>query len=127
MSHFTTIKTEILDPEILKKTLSELKFDFQENGKISGYQGRVENADIVVKISGSWYLGFNKMSGEENYEIRGTSEVLNQKEVKESINLIRSEYAYRKIIHETRKRGFNLVQEERLKAGAIKLVLRKVA
>jgi hypothetical protein len=127
MSHFTTIKTEILDPEILKKALSDLKFEFQENGKISGYQGRVENADIVVKISGSWYLGFNKMSGEENYEIRGTSEVLNQKEVKESINLIRSEYAYRKIIHETRKRGFNLVQEERLKAGAIKLVLRKVA
>ena len=104
-----------------------MKFDFQENGKISGYQGRMEDVGILVKISGSWYLGFNKMSGEENYEIRGTSEVLNQKEVKESINLIRSEYAYRKIIHETRKRGFNLVQEERLKAGAIKLVLRKVA
>jgi hypothetical protein len=127
MSHFTTIKTEILDLEILKRTLSDLKFDFQENGKISGYQGRMEDVGILVKISGSWYLGFNKMSGEENYEIRGTSEVLNQKEVKESINLIRSEYAYRKIIHETRKRGFNLVQEERLKAGAIKLVLRKVA
>ena len=104
-----------------------MKFDFQENGKIPGHQGRVERADIAVKIFGSWYLGFNKKSGEENYEIRGTSEVLNQKEVKESINLIRSEYAYRKIIHETRKRGFGLVQEERLKSGAIKLVLRKVA
>ena len=127
MSHFTTIKTEILDPEILKKALSDLKFEFQENGKISGYQGRVENADIVVKISGSWYLGFNKNLGEENYEIRGANEVLNQKEVKESINLIRSEYAYRKIIHESRKRGFSLVQEERLRTGTIKLVLRKVA
>jgi hypothetical protein len=127
MSHFTTIKTEILDPEILKKTLSDLKFEFQEDGKISGYQGRMEDVDIVVKISGSWYFGFNKRSGEENYEIRGTSEVLNQKEVKENINLIRSEYAYRKIIHETRKRGFSLVQEERLKTGTIKLVLRKVA
>jgi len=104
-----------------------LKFDFQENGKIQGHQGQIESADIAVKIFGSWYLGFNKKSGEENYEIRGTSEVLNQKEVKESINLIRSEYAYRKIIHETRKRGFGLVQEERLKSGAIKLVLRKVA
>jgi len=127
MSHFTTIKTEILDPEILKKTLSELKFDFQENGKISGYQGRMEDVGILVKISGSWYLGFNKNLGEENYEIRGANEVLNQKEVKESINLIRSEYAYRKIIHESRKRGFSLVQEERLRTGTIKLVLRKVA
>ena len=127
MSHFTTIKTEILDPEILKKTLSELKFEFQENGKILEYQGRIENVDIAVKMFGSSCLGFNKRSEEENYEIRGTSEILNQKEVKEIINLIRSEYAYRKIVHESRKRGFSLVQEERLKAGTIKLVLRKVA
>ena len=116
-----------MDPEILKKTLSDLKFEFQENRKIPGHQGRIESADIVVKVFGSLHLGFNKRPGEENYEIRGTSEILNQKEVKESINLIRSEYAYRKIIHETRKRGFSLVQEERLKTGTIKLVLRKVA
>jgi len=87
----------------------------------------MEDVGILVKISGSWYLGFNKNLGEENYEIRGANEVLNQKEVKESINLIRSEYAYRKIIHESRKRGFSLVQEERLRTGTIKLVLRKVA
>ncbi len=72
-------------------------------------------------------LGFNKRIGEENYEIRGTIEVLIQKKVKEKINLIRTEYAYRKIIHETRRRGFGLVQEERLRTGIIKLVLRKVA
>src|SRR4030042_5729763 len=127
MSHFTTIKTEILDPEILKRTLSELKFEFQENGKILEYQGRIENVDIAVKMFGSSCLGFNKRSEEENYEIRGTSEILNQKEVKEIINLIRSEYAYRKIVHESRKRGFSLVQEERLKTGTIKMVLRKVS
>lgn len=92
-----------------------------------GHQGRIESADIVVKIFGNWYLGFTKKGEEENYEIRGISEILNHKEVKESINLIRSEYAYRKIIHETRKRGFSLVQEERLKTGTIKLTLRKVA
>ena len=127
MSHFTTIKTEIYDLDILKRTLSDLKFEFQENNKIAGYQGQSERADIVVKISVSSWFGFNKRSGEENYEIRGMSEVLNQKEVKERISLIRTEYAYRKIIHETRKRGFGLVQEERMKTGTIKLVLRKVA
>jgi len=127
MSHFTTIKTEILDPEILKKTLSDLKFEFKEDGKIPGHQGRMESVDIVIKIFGNSQFGFNKKPGEENYEIRGTIEILNQKEVKEIINLIRSEYAYRKIVHESRKRGFSLVQEERLKAGSIKLILRKVA
>src|SRR4030066_230198 len=78
MSHFTTIKTEILDPEILKKTLSDLKFEFQENGKIPGHQGRMESADIVVRIFGNLQFGFNKKPGEENYEIRGMVEVLNQ-------------------------------------------------
>ena len=78
MSHFTTIKTEILDPEILKKTLSELKFEFQENGKILEYQGRIENVDIAVKMFGSSCLGFNRRLGKEHYEIRGTIEVLNQ-------------------------------------------------
>jgi len=57
--------------------------DFQENGKIFGHQGRIENVDIAVKIFGISYFGFNKRPGEENYEIRGTSEILNQKEVKE--------------------------------------------
>ncbi len=127
MSHFTTIKTEILDPEILKRTLADLKFEFQENGKILGYQGRIENVDIAVKMFGSSCLGFNKRTGEENYEIRGTIEVLNQKRVKQMINLIRAEYAYRKIVKESTKRGYGLVQEERLKSGTIKLVLRKVA
>jgi len=116
-----------LDPEILKKTLSDLKFEFQENGKIPGYEGRIENVDIAVKIFGSPCLGFSKKCDEGNYEIRGISEVLNHKEVKRSINLIQSEYAYRKIVHESRKRGFSLVQEERLQKGTIKLVLRKVA
>ncbi len=127
MSHFTTIKTEIKDPEILKEALSDLKFEFQENGKIVGHQGRVESVDIAVRMLGSWCLGFNNRPGTENYEIRGTIELLNQKRVKQRINLIQSEYAYRKVIHETRKRGFSLVQEERLKTGAIKLVLKKVA
>jgi len=104
-----------------------LKFEFQENGKIPEHEGRIENVDIAVKIFGSSCLGFNKRSGEENYEIRGITEILNHIEVKERINLIRSEYAYRKIIHETRKRGFSLIQEERVKPGTIKLVLRKVA
>ena len=61
-----------------------MKFKFQENGKIPGHQRQIERADIAVKISGSSCIGFNKNLGEENYEIRGTSEVLNQKEVKEN-------------------------------------------
>lgn len=127
MSHFTTIKTEIRDQEILKKTLSDLKFKFQENGKIPGHQGRVESVDIAVGAAGYSYFGFKRSQERDCYEIRGLMECLREEKVKMMIKEVLQEYAYRKILHETRKRGFALIQEERLKAGSIKLVLRKVA
>lgn len=127
MSHFTTIKTEIRDPEILKKTLSDLKFEFQENGKIPGHQGQKESLDIAVGAAGYSYFGFKRSQEKGSYEIRGLVEYLREEKVKMMIREILQEYAYRKILHETRKRGFNLIQEERLEGGTIKLVLKRVA
>lgn len=127
MSHFTTIKTEIRDPDILKRTLSDLKFEFHENGKIPGHRGQMENVDIAVGAAGYSSFGFKKREGKDCYEIRGLVEYLQNREVSMMIKEVLQEYAYRKILHETRKRGFSLIQEERLKAGTIKLVLRKVA
>ncbi len=47
--------------------------------------------------------------------------------IQQVIKMIRQEYAYRKVLYETRKRGFRLIQEERVQPGVIKLVLRKIA
>lgn len=127
MSHFTTIKTEICDPDILKRTLLDLKFDSQENATIPGDQGRMERVDIAVGEAGYANFGFKKNMESGHYEIRGVKECLEHQKVKMMIQKVLQEYAYRKILHETRKRGFSLIQEERLKAGSIKLVLRKVA
>lgn len=127
MSHFTTIKTEIRDPEILKRTLSDLNFEFKENGKIPGSQGRMEEVDIAVGLVGDYYFGFKRDKNNGNYEIRGLVEYLQNSNAKMMIKEVLQEYAYRKILHETRKRGFSLIREERLNTGAIKLVLRKVA
>lgn len=127
MSHFTTIKTEIRDPEILKRTLSDLKFKFQENGKIPGHGGKTENVDIAIGPAGYTNFGFKRSLNRDVYEIRGLVEYLQNREVKMMIKEVLQEYAYRKILHETRKRGFSLIQEERLKAGSVKLILRKVA
>ncbi len=126
MSHFTTIKTEIRDLDILKRTLADLKFKFQENGKIPGHQGRMENVDIAVGAEGYSCFGFKRSQERGSYEIRGLMEYLEDKKVKGMIREVLQEYAYRKILHETRKRGFSLIQEERVNPGSIKLVLRKV-
>lgn len=127
MSHFTTIKTEIRDPDILKRTLSDLNFEFKENGKIPGYRGRMEEIDIAVGLAGDYYFGFKRNKKNGSYEIRGLVEYLQNSKVNMMIKEMLQEYAYRKVLQETRKRGFSLIQEERLSTGSIKLVLRKVA
>ncbi len=104
-----------------------MKFEFQENGKILGHQGRIESVDIAIGIAGIFYFGFKRSGEKIGYEIRGLMEYLQMEKIKMMINEVLQEYAYRKILHETRRRGFTLIQEERLKAGSIKLVLRKVA
>jgi hypothetical protein len=127
MSHFTTIKTEIFDLEILKETLSDLRIGFEEKGKIQGFEGQEEIVDIAVKQDGLFTMGFKHNRRKGCYELRGLKELLHQAESRQIIDRIRQEYAYRKVLVETRKRGFSLIQEERVKPGIIKLVLKKVA
>jgi len=127
MSHFTPLQTEIYDLDILKKTLNDLKFEFQENRNLSGKQGQMERVDIAIGEIGDYYFGFKRRKEGVTYEIRGPMEYLENKNVKRMVREVLQEYSYQKILHETQKRGFALIQEERLEAGSIKLVLRKVA
>ena len=127
MSHFTTIKTEIFDLEILKETLSDLRIGFEEGEKIQGFEGQREVVDIAVKLDGRFQMGFKYNRQKGCYELRGPKEFVHQTESRQIIDRIRQEYAYRKVLVETRKRGFSLIQEERVKPGIIKLVLKKVA
>ena len=59
MSHFTTVKTQIKQKEMLKKALNKLGYDnVIENGIIRGYQGNQQQADIVVQGIGGYDVGF---------------------------------------------------------------------
>jgi hypothetical protein len=126
MSHFTTIKTEIYDLDILKQTLSDLGHEFGVEKKIRGFQGE-RAVDLAVPFGCSFCIGFKKNSKTNSYEIYGENEILRLGEVQGLIDQIRQQYAYRKVLQAARARGFALAQEERLKTGTIKLTLRKVA
>jgi hypothetical protein len=125
MSHFTTIKTEIYDLDILTQTLHDLGIDFKGSSEIEG-PGRM-NADIVASVGCHYCLGFRRNQEKRAYEIKISEDFARQEKIKETINTILTGYAYRKILYETRRRGFALVQEEKVNAGTVKLVLRKVA
>ena len=124
MSHFTTIKTEIYDLDILIQTLRDLNLSFKKGGSIPGPQRL--NVDIAVSINCHYCLGFSRNQEKKAYEIITDEEYARRESVKEIISRILNGYAYRKVLHETRRRGFALVQEERIDAETTKLVLRKV-
>ena len=127
MSHFTTVKTEILDLDILKKTIADLGFRMKENDWRLGHDGQMEDIDLSVRISPETDLLFKKGETGKGYVITAFVKIAQQEKMRRIIQMVQQEYAYRKVLHETRKRGFSLVQEERVKAGVIKLVLKKVA
>ena len=127
MSHFTTVRTKILDLDILKRTISDLGFRMKENDWRIGHDGKMEEIDLSVRIAPETDLLFKKGENGKGYVITGIPEIREREKIWRIIQMIQQEYAYRKVLHETRKRGFSLVQEERVKAGVIKLVLKKVA
>ena len=127
MSHFTTITTEIFDFDILKQTISDFGFTMHEDDKLIGHNGQFEYVNLSIRVAPKSYVGFKEEAPGKGYVITGMVETLTEEKTRRIIQMIRQEYAYRKVLHETRKRGFSLVQEQRVKAGVIKLVLKKVA
>jgi hypothetical protein len=127
MSHFTTVKTEILDLDILKRTISDLGFRMKENDWRIGHDGKMDDIDLSIWIAPETDLLFRKGGTGKGYVITAVGVIREREKIRRMIQMIQQEYAYRKVLHETRKRGFSLVQEERVKAGVIKLVLKKVA
>jgi hypothetical protein len=75
MSHFSKVKTQINDIQILKTVLEKFDYVFEEDPnhsgsiKIIGYAGQVHSADLVVKTDNPDYtIGFEKQK-DGNYSV----------------------------------------------------------
>lgn len=62
MSHFTSIKTKIVEKKYLKQALSDLGHAYQDgNVQIRGYNGNRTQVEIAVPTKSSGYdIGFRK-------------------------------------------------------------------
>lgn len=131
MSHFTTIKTRINDFEILKKSLKELGYSFQEgNLQVKGYQGITEKVNLLVKMQGGYNIGFRK-NAQGTYDViadwwgvRGVSENTFKQQIKSIENKILQQYAYEKVKKELLKRSMPIVEETTLEDNTIQLTVR---
>ena len=131
MSHFSTIKTRIIDHSCLIQALKKLNYSIEENSEIKGYNGRVRKGDIVIKTSGSFDIGFVKSIKDGSFQIvadwyAGNITRSIGKSRSNFINEVQKEYSVFKILHEMRKKGYRMKSREIIdETGEIKLVIVK--
>ena len=125
MSHFTTIKTKIVEKQYLKQALSELGHSYQEgNVNIRGYQGIQTPVAIKIPTKNTGYdIGFRQSNNA--YEIVADWWGIKDIKQQEFLQQVSQRYAYHAAKAKLEEQGFSLVSEEAQKGDRIHLVLRR--
>jgi hypothetical protein len=122
MSHFTTIKVQIKDGEVLQQVLQELGHEVVRDGMVRGYQGDKTAASFVIRRSNGFDIGFRRRDGDEDYEVIadfwGTQ--MNQKQF---LDEIQRKYAYRMLMNTVAQEGYNVEAEEVMADGSVRVVV----
>lgn len=123
MSHFTKIQTKLYNLDVLKKTLSSLNLEWYDSGSnVQGYKGQAQEAEIVIKQSNNYDIGF-KWNGNE-YELVADLMFWDQPySVDKFLNQVNQRYAYQTIVEVHNEGNFNFIQAKNERTDAIHLQL----
>ena len=125
MSHFTKIKTKIYDLEILKKSLTDLNLEFTaENLEINGYNNKKASADLIIKQSNNYDIGF-KWNGTEYQMVTDLMFWSQDYSVDKFLNQINQRYAYNAILNLSGKENFQIKRSENLENGSVRVLLER--
>ena len=125
MSHFTKIKTKIYDLEILKKSLTDLNLEFTaENLEINGYNNQKTSADLIIKQSNNYDIGF-KWNGTEYQMVTDLMFWSQDYSVDKFLNQINQRYAYNAILNLSGKENFQIKRSENLENGSVRVLLER--
>ncbi len=129
MSHFSRIRTQMVEKEFLLKALEDAGYAYEEgeNLQVKGFGGNKAPVAIRVKSKKllSYDIGFQKQG--DTYEcvadwwgIRGIDQ-------KEFMQTVQQRYAYHATRAKLEAQGFDLVEETQEEGGRIHLRLRRMA
>ncbi|MHB8764768.1 MAG: DUF1257 domain-containing protein [Deferrisomatales bacterium] len=124
MSHFTKVKTKIVDLMYLKKALKDLDYQFEEGRvKIRGYLGRKMTVDMKVRTPDGYDIGFVK-SG-ESWEVVADWDMIRSHTQASFVNEITRHYAYHVVKDQLASQDYQVV-EERKQGQAVSMTLRRM-
>lgn len=124
MSKFVRVQTTLRDLSLVKRALDDLKISYQENARFvhifSGFTGKVP---LLVKQQ---RLQFGLRQTEaETYEAIGDD--MQMAQIHKTMGQIQQRYAYHKVLEETSKAGFSLVEEQVGNDQVIRMTVRRWA
>lgn len=135
MSHFTSIKTQIRNTEVLIKALADVGFKNVEYHEIAeslyGYQGdmRPESAEVIIRKqyigSLSNDIGFKRQKNGEFQAI--VSEYDRRKYGQSWLNKLMQRYGYHALLASAHEQGFTIEEDEVLEDGTVRVVVAKWA
>ncbi len=126
MSHFSRIKTQMVEKEFLIQALKDLGYTPREDPhEIHSFGARTAQVEISITLKFGSEIGFRKL--EQNYEIVGDWWGALGTKQKDFTNQLLQRYAYHASLAKLEAQGFTLVSEELEETGQIRLVLRRMA
>lgn len=131
MSHFTKVKTQIMDLECLELALSELDYRVLHEARIRGWQNQQKKATMVARFPDllcEYDIGFVRNSETESIEMIADWWAIKERighDQDEVSNQIMQRYAYHKVLKEVKSRGFLISEQKQDADQSIRLVVRK--
>ncbi len=125
MSHFTTMKTQLVNRKYLVAALKDLGFQPQVGQVlVRGYEGQETEVEVKVPTGNPEYdLGFRKAG--KTYELVADWYGIVDIRAKTFMAQLLQRYAYHAVSAQVQAQGFEIVQDESLKDHTIHLTLRR--
>lgn len=124
MSHFTRVKTKIVDMLHLKRALDDLDLQYEEGKvKIRGYMGKKMEVDLRIRLPGGYDIGFKKAG--DTFEAVADWDMITSTTQETFVAEVTRRYAASVVKEQLQIEDFGLV-EERREGNEITLTMRRM-
>lgn len=122
MSKFVRVQTALRDFTLIKRSLDDLKISYQEDARYvhtwSGFKGKVP-----LLINHQRVQFALRQDQDDTYEVIGDD--MQMATIRKTMDQVQQRYAYHKVVAETAKAGFSLVEENVGRDQVIRLTVRR--
>lgn len=131
MSHFTRVKTQIMDLACLELALGELDYRILHEAKIRGWQQQQRPAKIVAQFPDllcQYDIGFVHNTSTQAYDMVADWWAIRDRIGQDQDQIsqqIMQRYAYHKVLKTVQEQGFTLAEEKQDAGQNLRLVVRK--